>query len=85
MCNFLTGIVGLLGVLLGGVGTAWIQHYLVSKKQDELDIARKNLLKAMLQNNDYEWRKLSTLGHVVGADDGRYDKEASARIGRARI
>lgn len=69
MCNFWTGIVGLLGVLLGGVGTAWIQHYLVSKKQDQLDDARKVLLKAMLEDDDHEWRKLTTLGHVVGADD----------------
>lgn len=56
------GIVGALIALLGSV----LLHWLQDRKANALDRDRKKLLKEMLEARD--WRKLSTLSRVVGAD-----------------
>ena len=62
-------IIGLVGSIIGGllvvVGNLlvnWVQQ----RKQKELDKIRTRLLKEMLDTAD--WRKLSTLRRVIGAD-----------------
>jgi len=56
------GIVGGLLVIAGNLLLNWLQH----RKEKALDEARKRLLEEMLNGSD--WRKLSTLFRVVGAD-----------------
>ena len=62
-------IIGVIGSIIGGVLVifgnllvSWVQQ----RKQKELDKARKRLLETML--NAADWRKLSTLFRVIGAD-----------------
>jgi hypothetical protein len=56
------GVVGGLLVIVGNLLLNWLQH----RKEKALDEARKRLLEEMLNASD--WRKLSTLFRVVGAD-----------------
>lgn len=66
-------ILGIIGVAVGSAGQFIIDHFRhkrETKKQTELDDKRKNLLRASLENlpKDVEWRKLSTLCGIIGAD-----------------
>ncbi len=49
-------------MIAGNLLLNWLQH----RKEKALDEARKRLLEEMLNGSD--WRKLSTLFRVVGAD-----------------
>jgi len=61
--------IGLVGVIAGAViavvGSVLL-HWLQDRKTNQLDQARMELLKQLLVAQD--WRKLSTLARVVGAD-----------------
>ena len=61
---FIGGITGLVGSL----SNAWFTDYLTNERKDKLDEGRKILLRQMLEDQRFDWRKLSTLAHVVGAD-----------------
>jgi len=67
--QFWIAIVGLLGSIVGGLlviaGNLFL-NWLQNNKQKALDKDRKRLLKEMLNASD--WRKLSTLLRVIGAD-----------------
>jgi hypothetical protein len=67
--QFWIAVVGIFGVVVGSLATiggnvllSWLQ----GRKQKSLDEARKELLRQMLTERD--WRKLSTLSRVIGAD-----------------
>jgi hypothetical protein len=67
--QFWIAIVGLIGGVVGGVLVIagnillnWLQH----RNEKALDNARKRLLEQMLRDSD--WRKLSTLFRVIGAN-----------------
>jgi len=67
--QFWIAVVGILGVVVGALTTAGaklIENWLQGRKQKSLDEARKELLRQMLTERD--WRKLSTLSRVIGAD-----------------
>ncbi len=60
-----------LGTLIGALGTGaatWLNDYLSNRRKDRLDKARKVLLQKMLDDPEFQWRNLTTLSHVVGAD-----------------
>ncbi len=66
-------VLGIVGVAVGAIGQFVIDHYRHernTKAQRELDDKRKSLLKQALENppQGKEWRKLSTLSRIVGAD-----------------
>lgn len=67
--QFWIALVGLIGAVVGAVliitGNLLL-HWLQDRKQNSLDEARKRLLEQMLNASD--WRKLSTLFRVIGAD-----------------
>ena len=70
MANFILGIVG---VAVGSIGQFILDHFRHrqdTRSQKELDDRRKKLLKEALENPPppSEWRKLSTLSRIVGAD-----------------
>ncbi len=68
--QFWIAIVGLIGTLFGAaiaVGGNLLLHWVQDRKASDLDSARIKLLTQMLDSRD--WRKLSTLSRVVGADD----------------
>lgn len=67
--QFWIAVVGLVGALVGAaitVGGNLLLHWFQNRKSDALDSARSKLLREMLESKD--WRKLSTLSRVVGAD-----------------
>ncbi len=67
--QFWIAVVGILGVVVGSLATIGgniLLNWLQGRKQKSLDEARKGLLQQMLTERD--WRKLSTLSRVIGAD-----------------
>ena len=67
--QFWIAVVGILGVVVGSLATIGgnlLLNWLQGRKQKALDVARENLLRQMLTERD--WRKLSTLARVIGAD-----------------
>ncbi len=67
--QFWIAIVGLIGSIVGGllaIGGNLLLNFVHQRKQKTLDDARKRLLKEMLNASD--WRKLSTISRVIGAD-----------------
>ncbi|MEP4547615.1 MAG: hypothetical protein ABJ000_15655 [Saccharospirillum sp.] len=68
--QFWIAIVGLIGVVIGSLITIAgnvLLHWLQTKKESALDNARKELLLKLL--NKKQWRYLSTLSRVIGADE----------------
>jgi hypothetical protein len=72
--DYLPAIIGLIGVLVGGfisfIGNLVVERFkqrAVAKK----DEPRKKLLRTMLTDNRFpeHWRQLSTLMHVIGANE----------------
>lgn len=66
-CAFLLGsISGVVGTLAG----VWLTHRLSTNEKRQIDKARKAMLKSMLEDTPegVEWRELSTLSRVIGAD-----------------
>jgi len=67
--QFWIAVVGLVSAVAGAaiaVAGSVLLHWLQGKKDTRLDTARTALLKQMLEARD--WRTLSTLGRVTGAD-----------------
>lgn len=61
--------IGVIGAFVGGFLTIvgqLVVHWLQNRKARALDEARTKLLRQMLERQD--WRKLSTLSRVIGAD-----------------
>ena len=61
--------IGLLGAIIGAAITvlgSLLLYWFQSRKENNLDKDRAELLRQMLKNQT--WRNLSTLGRVVGAD-----------------
>ena len=66
-------VLGIVGVVVGALGQYVIEHFRhkrETKAQRELDDKRKALLKEALENPppNKEWRDLSTLCRIVGAN-----------------
>jgi hypothetical protein len=68
----LVALIGFAGVFVGALTTA-VGNYFTARfrhqQQRELDNARQTVLKTMLEDPKFSWRKLETLKHVIGADD----------------
>ena len=67
--QFWIAVIGILGVVVGSLATIGgniLLNWLQGRKQKSLDEARKELLQQMLTERD--WRMLSTLTRVIGAD-----------------
>jgi len=67
--QFWIAVVGILGVVVGSLATIGgniLLNWLQGRRQKSLDEARKGLLRQMLTERD--WRKLSTLSRVIGAE-----------------
>jgi hypothetical protein len=63
---------GVFSLVVGAflsAGIEFFKFHLETSKQNKLDIARKKLLKRMLNEEQWPWRKLETLKHVIGADE----------------
>ena len=69
--QFWTSVVGLVGVIIGAVITVIgnvLLHRLQQRGKSALDVARKALLKQMLDNAEFkEGRSFETLSKVTGA------------------
>lgn len=68
--QFWIAIVGLVGAVVGSVLTMAgniILHWFQTRSESSLDHARKTLLLKLLKTR--QWRTLSTLSRVVGADE----------------
>ncbi len=70
--KYFTAIVGLIGVIVGSVLTIIgniLMHRLKQRAEAKRGEPRRKLLKTMLEDQRFQWRKLETLMHVVGADE----------------
>jgi hypothetical protein len=66
------GIIGVAGVIIGSIititGNLSIEWF-KNKDKRSIDKARQEILKEMLNCQDYSWRKLSTLSCVIGCSE----------------
>ncbi len=65
-------LIGVTGAVIGSIATVavhWLSHYLQQRAAEKNDQPRKDLLLQMLKAPQYQWRKLETLMHVIGADE----------------
>lgn len=66
-------LIGLLGAMVGAgavLTSTWLQHWLASRQQKQIDAPRKAMLLQMINNPTLGtgWRKLETLSRVIGAN-----------------
>lgn len=64
--------IGFIGVIVGGligVGGQIATHFITTRQATKDDKAQMELLKEMLDDPKHDWRYLSTLSRVIGADD----------------
>ena len=55
--------------ILGTLSSTWLGHYLNSKKQTRIDIARKDLLRTTLAGAGKSgWISIETLAHIIGTE-----------------
>ena len=63
--------VGVVSAMVGGAltlaGTV-LTHVMQERSKRELDEPRRALLRRMLADDRFKWRRLDTLMHVIGAD-----------------
>jgi len=69
-------VVGSLATMAGNVMLHCLKEHAAAKR----DKPRKELLLRMLRNPEFQWRRLDTLMHVIGADEKR-TKDLSLQIG----
>lgn len=65
-------LIGVAGAVVGSVATmagSILLHLMKERATSKRDEPRKKLLLEMLENPEYQWRKLETLMHVIGADE----------------
>lgn len=70
--SIVIALIGTAGAVIGSIGTIAVQllsHFLQERVVVKRDKLRKDLLLRMLQSSKYQWRKLETLMHVIGADE----------------
>ena len=70
--SIVIALVGVIGAIIGSVSTLvgqWLLYNLKRRSEWQQDEPRRKLLKQMMENDRFEWRNLSTLMHVVGADE----------------
>lgn len=72
--TFWVAVVGLVGAIIGSALTIagnLLLHWFRNRGRERLDNTRKEILKKMLDDNRFpnQWRKLSTLSRVIGADE----------------
>lgn len=65
----IVAIVGIVGVCAGSAVSSACQYWFQERPRRRADEERKKLLKRMLKNPRYNWRKFDRLKHVIGADD----------------
>jgi hypothetical protein len=70
--SIVIALIGVFGAVIGSIATVavqWLSHCLREKTAAKRDKQRKDLLLEMLRAPQYQWRKLETLMHVIGADE----------------
>lgn len=70
--SIVIALIGVAGAVVGSVATiaaSIATHYLQEKVAAKRDKPRKGLLLDMLNRSEFQWRKLDTLMHVIGADE----------------
>jgi hypothetical protein len=67
-----SGLAAVIGSVVGGAGTfaaTWLNAHLTRKRPDPSEVAAKTLLRTLLLDGRFRWRKLPTLANVVGTDE----------------
>ena len=70
--SIVIALIGVAGAVVGSVATmaaSVLLHCMKERAAAKRDEPRKKLLLEMLENPQYQWRKLETLMHVIGADE----------------
>ncbi len=71
-------LIGIAGAVVGSIATMAgniLMHWLKERSESKKEKPARELLTEMLKHNDYTWRNLDTLMHVIGAD-----KEKTKRL-----
>lgn len=69
--KYITAIFGLIGVVSGSIITiigTIIREWYMNRGNEELEKRRIELLTEMLNNKQHQWRNISTLSNVIGAN-----------------
>jgi len=72
------GLIGLAGAIIGAAAAILaviIKDNREAARREKVDEPRRNLLRQMLDNPKYEWRRMDTLSAVIGAT-----REETARL-----
>lgn len=70
--SIVIALIGVTGAVIGSVATIAVHlllHYLQERAIAKRNKPRMDLLRQMLRAPKYQWRKLETLMHVIGADE----------------
>lgn len=65
-------LIGVAGAVIGSIATVAVSivgHCLKAHAIAKREKPRRDLLLQMLKHPEYNWRKLDTLMHVIGADE----------------
>ena len=64
-------LIGVAGAVIGSIATiavSLLTHCLRARAASKREKPQRDLLLEMLMHPNYQWRKLDTLMHVIGAD-----------------
>jgi len=70
--KILIALIGISGAVIGSIATLagnWLKLFLEEKSKSKKEQPAKDLLTEMLNHKEHTWRNLSTLSHVIGADE----------------
>ena len=65
-------LIGVAGAVIGSISTTvgqWLMHFLQQRSEAKKVEPRKMMLRKMLEDDSFRWRKLKTLMHVIGANE----------------
>lgn len=61
-------VAGFIGGVTGIAGSIIVEWY-KNRRPNKLDADRKTYLVQLLSDQRWEWRELTTLSHIIGADE----------------
>jgi hypothetical protein len=70
--KFWIAIIGIIGAIVGSILTIlgnFALEWFKTKEQKKLDKLRQDILRKMLDDDNFKWRNLSTLAAVIGCSE----------------
>jgi hypothetical protein len=70
--SIVIALIGVAGAIVGSIATVMgnlVIHFFKEWKDNKKDVPAKSLLLEMLSDEQYKWRSLETLMHVIGSNE----------------